>query len=106
MRRRPPRSTRTDTRFPYTTLFRSSKNTNSDTNLTSSSRIHSDVRQQEGGRSAAGQGTHQRSDHAIYRGQDRELLTIDHQRFHHHYGEGLTGLAAQGRLVRARTAAG
>src|SRR3546814_4627717 len=24
MRRRPPRSTRTDTRFPYTTLFRSS----------------------------------------------------------------------------------
>src|SRR3546814_19662414 len=25
MRRRPPRSTRTDTRFPYTTLFRSSR---------------------------------------------------------------------------------
>src|SRR3546814_8328172 len=25
MRRRPPRSTRTDTRFPYTTLFRSPK---------------------------------------------------------------------------------
>src|SRR3546814_9231396 len=25
MRRRPPRSTRTDTLFPYTTLFRSSK---------------------------------------------------------------------------------
>src|SRR3546814_7267223 len=26
MIRRPPRSTRTDTRFPYTTLFRSSRN--------------------------------------------------------------------------------
>src|SRR3546814_1835954 len=26
MSRRPPRSTRTDTRFPYTTLFRSSRN--------------------------------------------------------------------------------
>src|SRR3546814_3811483 len=28
MRRRPPRSTRTHTRFPYTTLFRSSKSRN------------------------------------------------------------------------------
>src|SRR3546814_18316249 len=28
MRRRPPRSTRTDTRFPYTTLFRSMRHIN------------------------------------------------------------------------------
>src|SRR3546814_7844534 len=32
MIRRPPRSTRTDTLFPYTTLFRSSNNDNNDSN--------------------------------------------------------------------------
>src|SRR3546814_10015301 len=33
MVRRPPRSTRTDTLFPYTTLFRSRRHRNFDTNL-------------------------------------------------------------------------
>src|SRR3546814_7157686 len=70
MKRRPPRSTRTDTLFPYTTLFRSSRGRT----------YRPPCRKPRAGRAAAGERDERRNGAAAHAVADRDRLRSDGRR--------------------------